>query len=605
MKKKLKLIRDIYLNLHLQEKFTITYLVMILVPMIFICLIFSPKLYSMVVADTLQSQQDASAKTGPEINSIVEKIVKSCEEIANDTIYRKLIKTDSVEEVAKFLDTKEGELFSQNIQLVKQQTSISNIKIYADIPDTHPLFRAVKTKAYFEPISNAKGSYWYGIFQGTNCPNLHCPAFYLTNNEINSYGNMAYITKTSISYNGDIIPIYTAVYYSGDIFLHELQKNISSENSVAYIIDSRDSKIVSTDAGLASTYYFSYDTVEKSLLSSNNFIQKDVLGEKVYAGFYRIETPNWLLIVAFPSKPLIHKSNLMMAKIALLYLAVISFATVIAINMSRSITNRISSVISKMRTARLGVPHPMEPSQYHDEVGDLIDTYNYMTTQLEQLMEKQAKSAEALRIAEFNALQSQINPHFLYNTMDMINWLAQQGKRSEVTNAIQNLSRYYKLTLSHKKSFGTVEEEIEHVSIYVYLQNMRFHDRINFVMDVPDELFEYQIPKLTLQPVVENAILHGIMETKKKTGTIVITGWSEGEDFILLISDDGIGMSEEILQKILTKKGVNSKKGTNIAIYNTHQRIMLLYGEDYGLSYNSVVGKGTEVQIRLPIKTKD
>lgn len=601
MKKCLKSIRDFYFNLHLQAKFTITYLIIILIPMIFICLIFSPKLYSMVVADTLQSQQDASAKTGPKINSIMEKIVKNCEAIEDYSTYKKLIYIDSVEEVSKVLDTEEGKNFLNNIQLAKKQSAISNIKIYIDIPDTHPLFQSLKTKECFEPISNAKGSYWYGIFQGTHCFSLHCPSFYLTNNEIESYGNMAYIIKNSVSYNGKSIPIYTAVYYSSDIFLPDLQKNISSENSVAYIIDNRDSKINSTDMGLSSTYYFSYDTVEKSLLSSNNFIQKNVLGEAVYAGFYRIAIPNWLLIVAFPSKPLIHKSNLMMAKIALLYLAVILFATVIAVNMSHSITNRISSVIIRMRTARLGVPHPMEPSQYHDEVGDLIDTYNYMTTQLEQLMEKQAKSAEALRIAEFNALQSQINPHFLYNTMDMINWLAQQGKRSEVTKAIQNLSRYYKLTLSHKKSFGTVEEEIEHVSIYVYLQNMRFHDRIDFVMDVPDELLEYHIPKLTLQPVVENAILHGIMETESKSGTIVITGWLEGEDFVLLVSDDGIGMSEEILQRILTEKGVNSKKGTNIAIYNTHQRIMLLYGETYGLSYSSVVGRGTEVQIRLPV----
>lgn len=601
MKKKLKSIRDFYFNLHLQAKFTITYFVIILVPMILICLMFSPKLYSMVVADTLQSQQDASEKTGPKINSIVEKIVKSCNAIEDYIVYKKLIYMDSDKSISQFLDRKEGQNFLNNIQLAKQKSSISSIKIYVDIPDTHPLFQSSKSKSYFEPISSAKGSYWYGIFQGTHCLSLHCPAFYLTATEIREYGNMAYITKTSIPYDGKSIPIYTAVYYSNDIFLSDLQKNISSQNSVAYIIDSRDSKINSTDAGLASTYYFSYDTVEQSLLSSNNFIQKNVLGENVYAGFYRIEIPNWLLIVAFPSKPLIHKSNLMMAKIALLYLAVILFATVIAVNMSRSITKRISSVIAKMRTARLGVPHPMEPSQYHDEVGDLIDTYNYMTTQLEQLLKKQAESAEALRIAEFDALQSQINPHFLYNTMDMINWLAQQGKSSEVTKAIQNLSRYYKLTLGHKKSFGTVEEEIEHVSIYVHLQNMRFHDRINFVMDVPDELSEYQIPKLTLQPVVENAILHGIMETESKCGTIVITGWLEGEDFVLLVSDDGIGMSEEILQRILTKKGVNSKKGTNIAIYNTHQRIMLLYGEGYGLSYSSVVGRGTEVQIRLPV----
>ena len=99
--------------------------------------------------------------------------------------------------------------------------------------------------------------------------------------------------------------------------------------------------------------------------------------------------------------------------------------------------------------------------------------------------------------------QSQINPHFLYNTMDMINWMAQQGRTSEVCNAVQSLSRFYKLTLSRKKGISTIAKEEEHVSIYVHLQNMRYHDSISFISDIPDELMEYQIPKLTLQPVIE------------------------------------------------------------------------------------------------------
>lgn len=141
--------------------------------------------------------------------------------------------------------------------------------------------------------------------------------------------------------------------------------------------------------------------------------------------------------------------------------------------------------------------------------------------------------------------------------------------------------------------------ELEHISIYVHLQNMRFHNGIELVIDIPDEMLEYHIPKLTLQPVIENAILHGIMEKESKSGSIVITGWLESNDAVLLISDDGIGMSDEQLKHILSGTGI-SKKGTNIAIYNTHQRLTLLYGPHYGLSYSSVQGVGTEVQIRIP-----
>ena len=244
----------------------------------------------------------------------------------------------------------------------------------------------------------------------------------------------------------------------------------------------------------------------------------------------------------------------------------------------------------------------MDSPVYHDEVGDLIDTYNYMTRKMNQLMDNQAKAAEDLRIAEFNSLQAQINPHFLYNTMDMINWMAQQGRTEEVTNAVQNLSRFYKLTLSQKKSISTIAKEEEHVSIYIHLQNMRYHDSIQFISDIPDELMDDQIPKLTLQPVVENAILHGILETDSKSGTIVLTGWLEDQDLVLLISDDGVGMSKEKLDTILTGTGSSSGKGTNIAIYNTHRRLQILYGPDYGLFYSSEPGKGTEVQIRIPAR---
>lgn len=218
-------------------------------------------------------------------------------------------------------------------------------------------------------------------------------------------------------------------------------------------------------------------------------------------------------------------------------------------------------------------------------------------------MDEQMKAAEELRIAEFNSLQAQINPHFLYNTMDMINWMALQGQTSEISSAVQSLSRFYKLTLSRKKSISTIGEEEEHVSIYLKIQNMRYHNNISFISDIPDELTDYQIPKLTLQPVIENCVLHGILEKDTKSGTIILTGWMENEDIILLISDDGVGIPPEKLSTIISENSTGSSSGgTNIAVYNTHQRLQLLYGKSYGLSYSSNPGQGTEVQIRIPAR---
>ena len=223
-----------------------------------------------------------------------------------------------------------------------------------------------------------------------------------------------------------------------------------------------------------------------------------------------------------------------------------------------------------------------------------------MTRKMDQLMADQAKAAEELRIAEFHSLQAQINPHFLYNTMDMINWLAQQGRTDDVSTAVQSLSRFYKLTLSRKQSISTIAQETEPATIYLEIQNMRYHNSISFVSDIPDELMEYQIPKLTLQPLIENAVLHGILEKDDKTGTIVLTGWIEDTSIVLLISDDGVGIPSEKLSAILSGNGNNTSGGTNIAVYNTHRRLQILYGPDYGLTYSSTPGSGTEVEIRIP-----
>ena len=413
---------------------------------------------------------------------------------------------------------------------------------------------------------------------------------------------MAYICPLSLYYHSTAYKAYLAVYYSDDKLTSILSDNLSLEGSVSYIVNERDAIVATSDLSLSGIYQLDYDTIKASFMSSNNFIERNILDTKVYAGFYSISNTDWFMVTVLPSPPLIHASNRLMVQIVLIYAVFLVLALIFANVLAHSITGRLSSVIRQMQTVRHGPPTPMESPQAHDEIGNLIDTYNYMTRKMEELMEKQAKAAEDLRIAEFNSLQAQINPHFLYNTMDMINWMAQQGRTSEVCNAVQSLSRFYKLTLSRKKGISTIAKEEEHVSIYVHLQNMRYHDNISFISDIPDELMEYQIPKLTLQPVIENSILHGILEKPSKSGTIVLTGWMEDGDIVLLISDDGVGIAPDKLPMILSGEGTSISGGTNIAIYNTHRRLQVLYGADYGLTYSSDVGKGTEVQIRIPAK---
>lgn len=598
----LKKTRQTYGDMNLQSKFTIVLIIAVTIPVLIVGIFFYSRLYNMVVSDTIRREQDTSSRAAPLIEASIQKVLDAYEEITELKFYETLFHQPVNSPFQMLLDPRDAEAFQKKTQELIDGQTITGLQIYMDFPtESVKLFHDELTQDYFAPMSQAQGTYWYGIFQGTGQSELYCPEFYLGEREKNAFGDMAYIVSTTFYYQGNSHQAYIALYSSSDQLTKMLKRNLALDGSVSYIINERNAIVASSDKSGAGVYFLDYQTIKDSFMASNGFIERTILDQKVYAGFYNIRQPGWFMVTVLPSSSLLKQSNFIMLQYILMYLAVVALASVMAHFLARSVSGRISSVIRQMGKVRQGSPVPMDSPVYHDEIGDLVDTYNYMTRKIEQLMDEQRKASEELRIAEFNSLQAQINPHFLYNTMDMINWMALQGQTSEISSAVQSLSRFYKLTLSRKKSISTIGEEEEHVSIYLKIQNMRYHDNISFISDIPDELTDYQIPKLTLQPVIENSVLHGILEKDTKTGTIVLTGWMEDEDIVLLISDDGVGIPPEKLSTIISGNSAGSSSGgTNIAVYNTHRRLQLLYGNDYGLTYTSRQGQGTEVQIRIP-----
>ena len=542
-------VRQNYGDMKLASKFTLVLMITVTVPVIMMACFFYGKLYDMVVSYTIRQEQDISAKTAPIVEDLVQQVIDAHDRITDQDFFQTLFHQSVNSPFRMFENTEEIQEFQEYTKSLISSGKISGLQIYMDFPTSVRLFQDELTRDYFSPMSKAKGTYWYGIFQGTSVSSLFCPSFYLGDREKKSYGDMAYITSTTFYFQGHAYRAYIAAYTSSDNFTDLLKDNLTVDGSVSYIINDRNAIVASSDQSQSGIYLLDYDSIEDSFMSSNNFIERTILDTTVYAGFYNIKQPGWFMVTVLPAGPLITQSNMIMVQYILMYLAFLVLALILAHYMSRSITNRISSVIHQMSKVRKGSLSPMESPVYHDEIGDLIDTYNYMTRKMDQLMADQAKAAEELRIAEFHSLQAQINPHFLYNTMDMINWLAQQGRTDDVSTAVQSLSRFY---------------------------------------------------KLTLQPLIENAVLHGILEKDDKTGTIVLTGWIEDTSIVLLISDDGVGIPSEKLSAILSGNGNSTSGGTNIAVYNTHRRLQILYGPDYGLTYSSTPGSGTEVEIRIP-----
>ena len=234
------------------------------------------------------------------------------------------------------------------------------------------------------------------------------------------------------------------------------------------------------------------------------------------------------------------------------------------------------------------------------EVSVLSDSLNTMIDKIDELLEQVKKEQIRLRKAEFELLQSQINPHFLYNTLDAIVWLAEAGEQKKVVSMVGSLSDFFRTSLNQGKDIITIKEELQHSRSYLEIQQMRYQDILNYEIYVPEELHRYLIPKITIQPLVENALYHGI-KNKRGLGRIVISGRKEEDFLILQIEDNGIGMRKERLDQV--KEGMNQKIPTEkdiYGLYNVNERIRLNFGEKYGISIESTYGEGTVVSVILP-----
>lgn len=234
------------------------------------------------------------------------------------------------------------------------------------------------------------------------------------------------------------------------------------------------------------------------------------------------------------------------------------------------------------------------------EVQVLSDSLNAMIEKINELVDQVTCEQIRLRKAEFELLQTQINPHFLYNTLDAIVWLAEAGEQKKVVSMVGSLSDFFRTTLNQGKTIVSIKEELQHVRSYLEIQQVRYQDILHYRMDVPTSLNDYRIPKITIQPLVENALYHGI-KNKRGGGNIEITGCPEEDCFCIQIRDDGIGIMPERLQEVREGMEFSEPEENDLyGLYNVNERIRLNFGEEYGIQIESIYGEGTVVNIRLP-----
>lgn len=234
------------------------------------------------------------------------------------------------------------------------------------------------------------------------------------------------------------------------------------------------------------------------------------------------------------------------------------------------------------------------------EATALSNSMNTMIDKINELLEQVTTEQIRLRKAEFELLQAQINPHFLYNALDAIIWLAEAGEQKRVVGMVRNLSDFFRTSLNQGKDINSIKEEMLHVKSYLEIQHVRYQDILSYDIEVPEALYIYSIPKITIQPLVENALYHGI-KNKRGMGHISIRGEAGEKDFTITVTDDGIGIDETRLRQV--QSGIQNKVLTGkdfYGLYNVCERIRLNFGEEYGIFIESVYGEGTSVRVILP-----
>lgn len=338
-------------------------------------------------------------------------------------------------------------------------------------------------------------------------------------------------------------------------------------------------------------------------------------GEEYILTGYQIalrESDDKLQIVSLKSyQEILQQANRQNRKSMIMFLVSVALSISMIMLFTWSFSRRVNRFRRQMQKAAAG-NFDLEPSLGgHDEISELYDYLGTMIWDIQRLLSeiyRERIHAEQLKAqqkeAEFKVLASQINPHFLYNTLETIRMKARVNHQPEIEELVKMLAKLLRRNIRAGSQDVTIQEEIEMVEYYLKIQQYRFEERIQYQIQIADELKEYPILPLILQPIVENSIIHGL-ETKEGIGHILIQVKEEKNRILITVEDDGLGISPERLEQIKQELNRRNLNRTHIGVCNVHQRIRLKYGDDYGLSISSTEGKMTRVTVKIPAGSQE
>jgi two-component system sensor histidine kinase YesM len=316
---------------------------------------------------------------------------------------------------------------------------------------------------------------------------------------------------------------------------------------------------------------------------------------------------DWIYINATPFNEMFKHITFVKKLVVIIFALILLIGLLLGYRLARSIVRPISKLTKKMKQIEKGDLDNLEEQSLgvvsqtaQDEVSQLNRTFKMMIRRIRELIDENYAKQLIIRETELKALQAQINPHFLYNTLESINWLAKMNKQAKISEMVEALGYLFRSSIGLKDPLITLEKEITIVRNYVIIQKTRFDERLDFRMDVPEHLHDALIPKLTLQPLIENAIRYAL-EPNIEPCTISITVSEEEQGLDIRVSDNGPGMSTEFIKDL--QMGRVKTRGEGIGLANIAERIQIVFGPEWGTVIESEPGQGTTIHVRIPYLT--
>lgn len=575
----------------MKRKLILTFLLLILLPMLVISVSMVTESRRMAVNNVNLAMEQTLEQACQEISNMADTIAFASDILFQDPVLRHYVGDVAEEDLQVMLD----DVASLRDSMGNSEASLKLHRVRLYVNDAK---MAAREHVHFFSVSEAAEQDWYeAVVQDSGLGSWS--GVYYDASMADTAGCWLVSYRRIVRSNNKLFANDGVL--SMDVNVSELYSRFGSipsrDTEIVFLLDTQGKVLSAQDRTLFGTAILPETVLEQVYAGKSGIVEAKLdAGDRILV-FSTVPVTGWKLVSCIsPDHVLDNYTFWDDIKLVVCMLLIIVFfvgASYVVIHVfNKELARRITAVARRMENS---TQRPQPDNRKESDLDKAERLALEIIENNQRLTEENYRVHLQERKAQLLALQAQINPHFLYNTLECINWMAFRHGAEDISQAVTALARYFRLTLSEGKNVVSIADEIELAKTYLAIQNIRFESKIQTQIEAPEELKEYAIPKLILQPFVENAVIHGILKKPQRAGKITIVAQIEQEDIHILVSDDGIGIPDRLLEEIT--QSVDRKD--HYGIYNVRERIHLYYGEGYGVVISSREEAGTTVRITV------